>query len=96
MLKALQEFTYKERSLPMTSAMLVTPAQLPWLARLSASVSQDSVHVLVTQNSLAEGISETLRSLADMKPLQKIPDYVVAICSSKARGNEFCVIALGK
>ncbi|XP_040209983.1 GREB1-like protein isoform X1 [Rana temporaria] len=95
-LKALQEFTYKERSLPMTSAMLVTPAQLPWLARLSASVSQDSVHVLVTQNSLAEGISETLRSLADMKPLQKIPDYVVAICSSKARGNEFCVIALGK
>ncbi|KAM5157430.1 GREB1-like protein [Mantella aurantiaca] len=96
-LKALQEFTYKERSLPMTSAgMLVTQAQLPWLARLSASVSQDLVHVLVTQNSLAEGISETLRSLSDIKPQQKFPDYVVAICSSKVRGNEFCVIALGK
>nr|DBA24372.1 TPA: hypothetical protein GDO54_012040 [Pyxicephalus adspersus] len=96
-LKALQEFTYKERSFPMSSpGMLMTQAQLPWLARLSASVSQDLVHVLVTQNSLAEGISETLRSLSDLKPQQKLPDYVVAICTSKLRGNEFCVIALGK
>ncbi|KAG9478989.1 hypothetical protein GDO78_012584 [Eleutherodactylus coqui] len=96
-LKALQEFTYKDRSMQMNRpAMCVSPAQLPWLARLCASVSQDLVHVLVTQNSLAEGISETLRSLSDMKPQQRLPDYVVAICCSKVRGNEFCVIALGK
>ncbi|KAM9308626.1 GREB1-like protein [Gastrophryne carolinensis] len=96
-LKALQEFTFKEHSLPLSSpGMSVTPAQLPWLARLSASVSQDLIHVLVTHNSLAEGISETLRSLSDIKPQQKLPDYVVAICSSNMRGNEFCVIALGK
>ncbi|KAG8571101.1 hypothetical protein GDO81_011524 [Engystomops pustulosus] len=96
-LKALQEFTYKDRSMQMNApGMAVSQAQLPWLARLSASVSQDLVHVLVTQNSLAEGISETLRSLSDMKPHQKLPDYVVVICCSKVRGNEFCVIALGK
>ncbi|XP_073535238.1 GREB1-like protein isoform X2 [Phyllobates terribilis] len=96
-LKALQEFTYKDRSMQMNSpGMSVSQAQLPWLARLSASVSQDLVHVLVTQNSLAEGISETLRSLSDMKRQQKLPDYVVSICCSKVRGNEFCVIALGK
>ncbi|XP_053323683.1 GREB1-like protein [Spea bombifrons] len=96
-LKALQEFTYKENSLQMgSSALCISQAQLPWLARLSASVSQDLVHVLVTQNSLAEGISETLRSLCEVKLTQKLPDYVVAICSSKVRGNEFCVIALGQ
>ncbi|XP_044150404.1 GREB1-like protein isoform X3 [Bufo gargarizans] len=96
-LKALQDFTYKDRSMQMNSPIMsVSQAQLPWLARLSASVSQDLVHVLVTQNSLAEGISETLRSLSDMKPLQRLPDYVVVICCSKVRGNEFCVIALGK
>ncbi|KAM4029353.1 GREB1-like protein isoform 2-T3 [Anomaloglossus baeobatrachus] len=96
-LKALQEFTYKDRSTQMNSlGMCVSQAQLPWLARLSASVSQDLVHVLVTQNSLAEGISETLLSLGDVKHQQKLPDYVVIICCSKVRGNEFCVIALGK
>ncbi|CAJ0928413.1 unnamed protein product [Ranitomeya imitator] len=96
-LKALQEFTYKDRSTQMNSpGMSVSQAQLPWLARLSASVSQDLVHVLVTQHSLAEGILETLRSLSDVKRQQKLPDYVVSICCSKLRGNEFCVIALGK
>ncbi|OCT74654.1 hypothetical protein XELAEV_18033641mg [Xenopus laevis] len=96
-LRALQDFNYKDRSSQTSSAAFqVSQAQLPWLARLSASVSQDLVHVLITQNSLAEGISETLRSLSEMKQQQKLPDYVVAICSSKVRGNEFCVLALGK
>ncbi|KAM8967749.1 GREB1-like protein isoform 2-T2 [Pelodytes ibericus] len=96
-LKALQEFTYKEPSLQIgTPGIYVTPAQLPWLARLSASVSQDLVHVLVTQNSLAEGISETLRSLCETKHPLRLPDYVVVICTSKLRGNEFCIIALGQ
>ncbi|XP_053570944.1 LOW QUALITY PROTEIN: GREB1-like protein [Bombina bombina] len=96
-LKALQEFTYKERSLQIGSpGICVSQAQLPWLARLSASVSLDLVHVLVTQHALAEGISETLRSLSELKHQQKLPDYVVVICSSKVRGNEFCIIALGK
>ncbi|KAM4689320.1 GREB1-like protein [Discoglossus pictus] len=96
-LKALQEFAYKERSMQIGSLSIsVSQAQLPWLARLSASVSQDLVHVLVTQNSLAEGISETLRSLGEIKHQQKFPDYVIVICSSKLRGNEFCVVALGK
>lgn len=97
MLKAMQEFTLRERSLQMSAQCIsVSPGQLPWLARLIASVSRDLVHVVVTQNSLAEGISETLRSLNEMKHQQKLPDYVVAICASKIRGNEFCVVVLGK
>ncbi|OXB81657.1 UNVERIFIED_CONTAM: hypothetical protein H355_008906 [Colinus virginianus] len=97
MLKAMQEFTLRERSLQMSAQCIsVSPAQLPWLARLIASVSRDLVHVVVTQNSLAEGISETLRTLNEMKHQQKLPDYVVAICASKIRGNEFCVVVLGQ
>ncbi|NXS59364.1 GRB1L protein, partial [Brachypteracias leptosomus] len=96
-LKATQEFALRERSLQMSAQCIsVSPGQLPWLARLIASVSQDLVHVVVTQNSLAEGISETLRSLNEVKHQQKLPDYVVAICASKIRGNEFCVVVLGQ
>lgn len=97
MLKAMQEFTSREQSLQMNAPSIsLSPAQLPWLAKLIASVSQDMVHVVVTQNSLAEGISETLQSLTEMKHQQKVPDYVVAICTSKIRGSEFCVIVLGR
>ncbi|XP_060029552.1 GREB1-like protein isoform X2 [Erinaceus europaeus] len=97
MLKAMQEFTLRERALQMgTQCAPVSPEQLPWLARLVASVSQDLVHVIVTQNSLAEGISETLRTLSEMRHYQRLPDYVVAICASKIRGNEFCVVVLGQ
>uniref|UniRef100_A0A671G113 GREB1 like retinoic acid receptor coactivator n=1 Tax=Rhinolophus ferrumequinum TaxID=59479 RepID=A0A671G113_RHIFE len=96
MLKAMQEFTLRERALQMGAQWVpVSPGQLPWLARLIASVSQDLVHVIVTQNSLAEGISETLRTLSEMRHYQRLPDYVVAICASKIRGNEFCVVVLG-
>ncbi|XP_062986689.1 GREB1-like protein isoform X2 [Elgaria multicarinata webbii] len=97
MLKAMQEFTLREQSLQMSAQCIsLSPAQLPWLARLIASVSQDMVHVVVTQNSLAEGISETLRSVSEMKHQQRLPDYVVTICTSKIRGNEFCVVVLGQ
>ncbi|XP_025285125.1 GREB1-like protein isoform X2 [Canis lupus dingo] len=97
MLKAMQEFTLRERALQMGAQCTpVSPGQLPWLARLVASVSQDLVHVIVTQNSLAEGISETLRTLSEMRHYQRLPDYVVAICASKIRGNEFCVVVLGQ
>uniref|UniRef100_H0W6M8 GREB1 like retinoic acid receptor coactivator n=1 Tax=Cavia porcellus TaxID=10141 RepID=H0W6M8_CAVPO len=97
MLKAMQEFTLRERALQVgASCASVSPGQLPWLARLIASVSQDLVHVMVTQNSLAEGISETLRILSEMRHYQRLPDYVVAICASKIRGNEFCVVVLGQ
>ncbi|XP_016017261.2 GREB1-like protein isoform X3 [Rousettus aegyptiacus] len=97
MLKAMQEFTLRERALQMGAQCTpVSPGQLPWLARLIASVSQDLVHVLVTQNSLAEGISETLRTLSETRHYQRLPDYVVAICASKIRGNEFCVVVLGQ
>uniref|UniRef100_A0A8D2JA07 GREB1 like retinoic acid receptor coactivator n=1 Tax=Varanus komodoensis TaxID=61221 RepID=A0A8D2JA07_VARKO len=97
MLKAMQEFTLREQSLQMSSQCIsLSPAQLPWLAKLIASVSQDMVHVVVTQNSLAEGISETLRSVSEMKCQQRLPDYVVPICTSKIRGNEFCVVVLGQ
>ncbi|KAM9225465.1 GREB1-like protein isoform 1-T1 [Dugong dugon] len=97
MLKAMQEFTLRERALQMGAQCIpVSPGQLPWLARLIASVSQDLVHVIVTQNSLAEGISETLRTLSDMRHYQRLPDYVVVICASEIRGNEFCVVVLGQ
>ncbi|XP_058533076.1 GREB1-like protein isoform X2 [Ochotona princeps] len=97
MLKAMQEFTLRERALQIGAQCVpISPGQLPWLARLIASVSQDLVHVIVTQNSLAEGISETLRTLSEMRHYQRLPDYVVAICASKIRGNEFCVVVLGQ
>lgn len=75
----------------------ISPSQLPWLARLEASVSGGSVQVLVTHNSLGEGISESLRSLTEGIHLQKcLPNYVVIMCASKISGNEFCVLVLGE
>lgn len=75
----------------------ISPSQLPWLARLEASVSGGSVQVLVTHNSLGEGICESLRSLSEGPPHQQcLPTYVVIICTSKMSGNEFCVLVLGE
>ncbi|KAF7664564.1 hypothetical protein LDENG_00172890 [Lucifuga dentata] len=75
----------------------ISPSQLPWLARLEASVSGGSVHVVVTHNSLGEGISESLRSLSEGPHQQQcLPTYVAIICASKMSGNEFCVLVLGK
>lgn len=75
----------------------ISPLQLPWLARLEASVSGGSVQVVVTNNSLGEGISESLRSLAEGPHQQQcLPTYVVIICASKMSGSEFCVIVLGE
>lgn len=74
----------------------ISPSQLPWLARLEASVSGGSVHVVVTHNSLGEGISESLRSLSEGPHQQRLPTYVVIICASKMSGNEFCVLVLGE
>ncbi|KAM9719355.1 GREB1-like protein isoform 2-T3 [Menidia menidia] len=75
----------------------ISPSQLPWLARLEASVSGGSVQVVVTHTSLGEGISESLRSLSEgPQHQQSLPTYVVIICASKMSGNEFCVLVLGK
>ncbi|MEQ2219591.1 GREB1-like protein, partial [Xenoophorus captivus] len=75
----------------------ISPSQLPWLARLEASVSGGSVQVVVTHNSLGEGISESLRSLSEgPQHQQRLPTYVVIICASKINGNEFCVLVLGE
>ncbi|MBN3321258.1 GRB1L protein, partial [Atractosteus spatula] len=98
-LKAMQgERPLQEQGVPQPGpgSASIAPAQLPWLARLAASVSQDSVQVLVTHSSLGEGISESLRSLSEVPPQQRLPDYVVVICASKMRGSEFCVLVLGK
>lgn len=76
---------------------VITPSQLPWLARLEASVSGGSVQVVVTHNSLGEGISESLRSLSEGPPHQQgLPTYVIIICASKMSGTEFCVLVLGE
>lgn len=75
----------------------ISPSQLPWLARLEASVSGGTVQVVVTHNSLGEGISESLRSLIEGPHHQQcLPTYVVIICASKISGNEFCVLILGE
>lgn len=75
----------------------ISPTQLPWLARLEASVSGGSVQVVVTHSSLGEGISESLRSLCEGPHHQQcLPTYVVIICASKMTGNEFCVLVLGE
>uniref|UniRef100_A0A8C5HLU0 GREB1-like protein n=1 Tax=Gouania willdenowi TaxID=441366 RepID=A0A8C5HLU0_GOUWI len=80
-----------------SGGVAVPPPQLPWLARLEASVSGGGVQVLVTHSSLGEGISESLRSLSETPPLQQsLPTYVLIICSSKIHGNQFCVLVLGK
>uniref|UniRef100_A0A3Q3WKA4 GREB1-like protein n=1 Tax=Mola mola TaxID=94237 RepID=A0A3Q3WKA4_MOLML len=75
----------------------ISPSQLPWLARLEASVSGGTVQVVVTHNSLGEGISESLRSLSDGPNHQQcLPTYVIIICASKMSGSGFCVLVLGK
>lgn len=75
----------------------ISPSQLPWLARLEASVSGGAIQVVVTHNSLGEGISESLRSLSEgPHHQQRLPTYVVIICASKISGNEFCVLVLGE
>lgn len=76
---------------------VISPSQLPWLARLEASVSGGTVQVVVTHNSLGEGISESLRSLGEGPQPQKLrPTYVVVICASKTSGNEFCILVFGE
>ncbi|XP_048868209.1 GREB1-like protein [Brienomyrus brachyistius] len=74
----------------------VPPSQLPWLARLAASVSAGAVQVLVAQRSLGEGIGEALRSLGEGPCPPRRPDYVAIVCTSETRGVEFCVLVLGK
>ncbi|CAM4594670.1 unnamed protein product [Leuciscus chuanchicus] len=76
----------------------MSPSQLPWLARMEASVSGGSVQVLATHGSLGEGISESLRSLSETPPQQQqcLPNYVLIICTTKSGVNEFCVLVLGK
>ncbi len=75
----------------------MSPTQLPWLARMEASVSGGCVQVLVSHGSLGEGISESLRSLSETPPQQQqcLPNYVLIICTSKSGANEFCVLVLG-
>ncbi|XP_061878428.1 GREB1-like protein isoform X3 [Entelurus aequoreus] len=75
----------------------ISPSQLPWLARLEASVSGGTVQVVVTHNSLGEGICESLRALSEVPHHQQsLPIYVVIICASKMNNSEFCVLVLGK
>lgn len=74
----------------------ISPSQLPWLARLEASISGGTIQVLVTHNSLGDGLSESLRSLCESPAQQPLPTYVVIICTSKMSGNEFCVLVLGE
>lgn len=74
----------------------ISPSQLPWLARLEASISGGNIQVVVTHNSLGDGLSESLRSLCESPNQQPLPTYVVIICTSKMSGNEFCVLVLGE
>lgn len=74
----------------------VPPSQLPWLARLAASVSAGAVQVLVAQRSLGEGIGEALRALGEGPCPPRRPDYVAIVCTSETRGVEFCVLVLGE
>ncbi|XP_005995991.1 protein GREB1 [Latimeria chalumnae] len=72
----------------------VTSAQLPWLTRLAASSCNNSVHIIESTNSLAEGLSELFRSLAKGKLQQT--NFVVIIYSPKNRSTESCVAVIGK
>lgn len=74
----------------------ISPSQLPWLARLEASISGGTIQVVVTHNSLGDGLTESLRSLCESPTQQPLPTYVVIICTSKMSGNEFCVLVLGE
>ncbi|XP_076828572.1 GREB1-like protein isoform X2 [Brachyhypopomus gauderio] len=84
---------------PLSSPSPVTPAQLPWLARVEASVSGGNIQVLVSHTSLGEGISETLRSLSEAPPTlqqQVLPRYVLIIHATVGGAYDFCVMVLGK
>ncbi|XP_070556492.1 GREB1-like protein [Ptychodera flava] len=96
-LKARLESVVKDRPMQQTPPAFVTvaPAQLPWLARMSASTSRGRVKVIVPQVSLAEGVNEAMRLLCNINPNMKQPLYVVVIHVSRQRGTEFCVIVSG-
>ncbi|XP_015207603.2 protein GREB1 isoform X2 [Lepisosteus oculatus] len=72
----------------------VTPAQLPWLARLATSSCSDSVRVAEATGSLAEGLAEAFRCLAEGKLSRT--NFVVIICAANARETESCVLVTGK
>ncbi|XP_066537902.1 GREB1-like protein [Hoplias malabaricus] len=76
----------------------VCASQLPWLARVEASVSGGSVQVLFSHSSLGEGISDTLRSLSETAPMQqqRLPTYILIIHSSSSGACSFCTLVLGK
>ncbi|XP_036406212.1 protein GREB1-like [Megalops cyprinoides] len=78
---------------PPGPAQPVSATQLPWLAKLATSSCGDSVLVLDTPGSLAEGLTEAFRRMMDRELAHT--NYVVIICTSKGRATESCVVVTG-
>ncbi|XP_072169891.1 GREB1-like protein [Diadema setosum] len=97
MLKARQDTSIKDlagqHNIPQFTT--VAPAQLPLLAKLAVASSNGRVKIFIAQNSIAEGLSETLKVLASLPQDAKRPLYIVIIHVSRQRGTEFCVIVVG-
>nr|XP_025034989.1 protein GREB1 isoform X3 [Pelodiscus sinensis] len=73
---------------------LMTSAQLPWLAGLAASSSNDSVHIIECSYSLAEGLTEMFKLLTEGKLVKT--NYVVIICACRNRTLDSCIVVTGK
>nr|XP_054772860.1 GREB1-like protein [Lytechinus pictus] len=97
MLRARQDTSIKDlagqHNIPQFTT--VAPAQLPLLAKLAVASSNGRVKILISQNSIAEGLSEMLKWLASSLKDTKRPKYVVVIHVSRQRGTEFCVAVVG-
>ncbi|XP_041483730.1 GREB1-like protein isoform X2 [Lytechinus variegatus] len=97
MLRARQDTSIKDlagqHNIPQFTT--VAPAQLPLLAKLAVASSNGRVKILISQNSIAEGLSEMLKWLASSSKDTKRPKYIVVIHVSRQRGTEFCVAVVG-
>ncbi|KAG8445654.1 hypothetical protein GDO86_010438 [Hymenochirus boettgeri] len=72
----------------------VSAVQLPWLAGLAASSSNESVKIVECSYSLAEGLCEMFKLLVEGK-LSKT-NYVVIICTSRTSNIDSCIVITGK
>ncbi|XP_051880526.1 LOW QUALITY PROTEIN: protein GREB1 [Pristis pectinata] len=77
-----------------SQALVVTPSQLTWLAKLAASSCKDVVKIIDWTNSLAEGLTETFKLLGEGQLQGK--NFVVIICTTKNQSTESCVVVTGK
>ena len=71
-------------------------AQLMHLSRVAVYPVLGRVRVMISNQSLADGISQTLQTLAQLASIsrQNLPDYVVVMAIRPSSSVDFCILVL--